>query len=172
MDASFHFKHNYVTPFTVLYNAIVCKTAIVSVNVIINSFTQNYLIVHSIMHVIFNQLFVCDTILIDGNCQQHNRSLVTLVVLSDLCQENNYCKTASLNACGLLLSLWTNLENISRILIFADLDLPRNCAKIGRCENFPFYGNSQIKTKKNLKPFTLQALCKDPSSTLCILKEI
>ena len=56
MDASFHFKQNYVTPFTVLYNAIVCKTAIVSVNVIINSFTQNYLIVHSIMHVIFNQL--------------------------------------------------------------------------------------------------------------------
>ena len=45
-----------IKPFTVLYNAIVCKTAIVSVNVIINSITQNYLIVHSIMHVIFNQL--------------------------------------------------------------------------------------------------------------------
>ena len=57
MDASFHFKQNYVSPFTVLYNAIVCKTAIVSVNVIINtSITQNYLIVHSIMLVIFNQL--------------------------------------------------------------------------------------------------------------------
>ena len=56
VDASFHFKHNYVTPFTVLYNAIVCKTAIVSVNVNINSFTQNYIVVQSIMHVIFNQL--------------------------------------------------------------------------------------------------------------------
>ena len=28
-DASIHFKLNYVTPFTVLYNVIVCKTAIV-----------------------------------------------------------------------------------------------------------------------------------------------
>ena len=55
-------------------------------------------------------------------------------------QENNYCKTTSLNACGLLLLLWTRLENISRILIFADLYLPRNCAKIGQRENFPFYG--------------------------------
>ena len=52
------------------------------------------------------------------------------MVLSDLCKENNYCKTASLNACGLLLLLWTNLENILRILIFEDLDLPRNGAKI------------------------------------------
>ena len=50
MDASFHFKQNYVTPFAVLYNVIVCNTAIVSVNVIINSITQNYLIVHSINH--------------------------------------------------------------------------------------------------------------------------
>ena len=33
-----------------------------------------------------------------------------------------------------------NLEYISRILIFADLYLPRNNAKIGRRENFPFYG--------------------------------
>ena len=49
VDASFHFKHNYVTPLTVLYNAIV------RVNVIINSFTQNYLVVYSNMHVIFNQ---------------------------------------------------------------------------------------------------------------------
>ena len=56
VDASFLFKQNYVTPFTVLYNVIVCKTAIVSENVIINSITQNYLIVHSIMHVICNQL--------------------------------------------------------------------------------------------------------------------
>ena len=28
-DASVHFKLNYVTPFTVLFNVIVCKTAIV-----------------------------------------------------------------------------------------------------------------------------------------------
>ena len=74
--------------------------------------------------------------------------------LSDLCKENNYCKTASLNACGLLLLIWTNLENISLILIFADLDLPRNCAKIGRRENFPFYGirvssfESSVKIRK------------------------
>ena len=87
------------------------------------------------------KIVVCDTILIDGNYQQHKSSLVTLVVLSDLCKENNYCKTASLDACGLLLLLWTNLENISRILIFADLDLPPNCAKIGRRENFPLYGS-------------------------------
>ena len=45
-----------------------------------------------------------------------------------------------MNACGLLLLLWTNLENISRILIFADLELPRNSTKIRRRENFPFYG--------------------------------
>ena len=44
VDAGFHFKLNYGTPFTVLYNVIACKTAIVSVNVIINSFTQNYLL--------------------------------------------------------------------------------------------------------------------------------
>ena len=49
-------QQNHVTPFTALYNAIVSKTAIISVNVIINSITQNYFIVHSIMHVIFNQL--------------------------------------------------------------------------------------------------------------------
>ena len=88
---------------------------------------------------IYAIIVVCDTILIDGNYQQHNISLVTLVVLSDLCKENNYCKTASLNACGLLLLLWTNLENISWILIFTDLGLPRNCAKIGCSKNFPFY---------------------------------
>ena len=28
-DASVHFKLNYVTPFTVLFNVIVCKTALV-----------------------------------------------------------------------------------------------------------------------------------------------
>ena len=60
--------------------------------------------------------------------------------LSDLCKENNHCKTVSLNACGLLPLLWLHLENISLILIFADLDLPRNCAKIRQSENFPFYG--------------------------------
>ena len=29
VDGSVHFKLNYITPFTVLYNIIVCKTAIV-----------------------------------------------------------------------------------------------------------------------------------------------
>ena len=29
VDASVHFKLNYVTPFTVVYNVIVCKTAFV-----------------------------------------------------------------------------------------------------------------------------------------------
>ena len=84
--------------------------------------------------------------MVQCNYQQHNISLVTLVVLSGLCKENNYSKTASLNAYGLLLLLWTNLENISRILIFADLDLPRNCAKIGR-ENFSIlrYGKTPLK---------------------------
>ena len=33
-------------------------------------------------------------------------------------------------------------KNISWILIFVDLELPRNSAKIRRRENFPFYGNS------------------------------
>ena len=32
------------------------------------------------------------------------------------------------------------MENISQISIFAVPDLPRNNAKIGRRENFPFYG--------------------------------
>ena len=70
------------------------------------------------------------------------------MVLSDLCKENKYCKTASLNACGLLLLLWRNLENISRILIFADLDLLRNCAKIGCAKIFHFtvYANYIIKS--------------------------
>ena len=77
-------------------------------------------------------------IIIDANYPQHNISLVTLMFLSNLSKEN-YCKTVSLNACGLLLLLWTNLENISRILIFADLDLPRNSAKIGQREIFPLY---------------------------------
>ena len=57
---------------------------------------------------------------------------------SDLCKENDYCKTVILYTCGLLLLLKTNLEYISRILIFADLYLPRNSAKIERRENFPF----------------------------------
>ena len=73
--------------------------------VIINSITQNYLIVHLIMQVIFYQQFFCDTFLIDGNYPQHNISLVTLVFSSDLCKENDFCKTVSLNACGLLLLL-------------------------------------------------------------------
>ena len=60
------------------------------------------------------------------------------MVLSDLCKENNYCKTAPLNAFGLLLLLWANLENISRILIFADLDLPRNARKLGDAKIFHF----------------------------------
>ena len=67
--------------------------------VIINPITQNYLIVHLIMQVIFNQTLVCDTILIDGNYPQHNISLVTLMLSSDLCKENDYCKTVSLYAC-------------------------------------------------------------------------
>ena len=108
----------------------------------------NYKLIHTkLSYCAFNQacdlksIVVRDTILIDGNYhQQHNISLVTLVVLTDLCKENNNCKTTPLNVCGLLLLLWTNLENISRIFNFADLDLPRNCAKIGRGENFPFYG--------------------------------
>ena len=53
-DASVHFKLNCVTPFTVLYNVIVCKTAIVQCKCI-NSITQNDLIVHSITQVILNQ---------------------------------------------------------------------------------------------------------------------
>ena len=32
VNVSVHFKQNYVTPFTVLYNGIVCKTAIVRCN--------------------------------------------------------------------------------------------------------------------------------------------
>ena len=32
MNASVHFNQNEVTPFTVLYNCIVCKTAIVRCN--------------------------------------------------------------------------------------------------------------------------------------------
>ena len=32
VNASVHFKQNQVTPFTVLYNGIVCKTAIVRCN--------------------------------------------------------------------------------------------------------------------------------------------
>ena len=57
-DASVHFKLNYLIPFTVLYNVIVCKTAIIQCkcNYKLNhTITQNDLIVHSIMQVIFNQ---------------------------------------------------------------------------------------------------------------------
>ena len=70
--------------------------------------------------------------------------------LSDLCKENNYFKTVSLNTCRLLLLLWTNLENILLILIFADLELPQNCAKIGQRKNFPFYGIQKNKDADQL----------------------
>ena len=76
----------------------------------------------------------------------HNISFVTLLFcLIYVKKKKDYFKTVSLNACGLLLLLWTNLENISRILIFADLELPRNFAKIRRRENFPFYGMSDAR---------------------------
>ena len=52
-----------------------------------------------------SQTVVCDTFLIDGNYPQHNISLVSLVFSSDLCKENDYCKTVSLYACRLLLLL-------------------------------------------------------------------
>ena len=78
--------------------------------------------------------------------------------LSDLYKENNYCKMVSLNAGGLFFLLWTNLENISRIFVFADLDLPRNSAKIGRRENLSFYGSLKNTLRVyilKLFPFTL-----------------
>ena len=81
----------------------------------------------------------------------HNISFVTLVFCLIYVRKKNYCKTVSLNACGLLLLLWTNLENISRILIFADLILPRNFAKIRRRENFPFYGNTLLQSDDLLR---------------------
>ena len=78
--------------------ALSVRQLLFDVIVIINLITHNYLIVHLIMQVIFNQLtVVCDTILIDGNYPQHNISLVTLLFSSDLCKENGYCKTVSLN---------------------------------------------------------------------------
>ena len=40
----------------------------------------------------------------------------------------------------IVINNWSNVDNISRILIFAIHALPRNTAKIGRRENFPFYG--------------------------------
>ena len=40
----------------------------------------------------------------------------------------------------IVINNWSNLDNISRILIFALHALPRNTVKIGRRENFPFYG--------------------------------
>ena len=43
------------------------------------------------------------------------------------------------------------MENILRILIFADLELPRNLAKIRQRENFPFYGIHK-KFGKQLQP--------------------
>ena len=86
--------------------ALSVRQVLFDVIVILYSITQNYLIVHLIMQVIFNQqFFKCDTILIDGNYPQYNISLVTLVFSSDLCKENVYCKTVSLYACGLLLLL-------------------------------------------------------------------
>ena len=45
----------------------------------------------------------------------------------------------------------SNLVNISRISIFADHDLPRNNAKIGRRENFPFYGTLPMFIPAHLK---------------------
>ena len=66
-DASVHFKLNYVTPFTVLYNVIVCKTAIVQCK-------WNYKLNHTkCSYCAFNyasdllSIVVCDTILIKGN---------------------------------------------------------------------------------------------------------
>ena len=66
---------------------------------------------------------------------------------SDLCKENEYCKTVYLYACGLLLLLKTILEYILRILIFTDLFLPRNSAKIGGRENFPFFGKKSLTNR-------------------------
>ena len=63
---------------------------------IINSITQNYLIVHLIIASDLLSTIVCDTILIElsnPNYPQHNISLVSLVFSSDLCKENDYCKT-------------------------------------------------------------------------------
>ena len=74
----------------------------------------------------------------------HSISFVTLVFCLIYVKYKDYCKTVSLYACGLLHLLWTNLEKISRILIFADLELPRIFAKIRRRENFPFYGISPL----------------------------
>ena len=76
--------------------------------------------------------------------------------MSDLCKESNYCKTITLNACALFPLLWANLENISQILIFADRDLPRNPTKIGRHENFPFYGIKPKPTRPKILNPTLQ----------------
>ena len=79
----------------------------------------------------------------------------------------------------------SNWENISRISIFAVRDLPRNTAKIGRRENFPFYGmlrqNSKrfykglyvtFKLKPNLKKNTvnLSSYCPSNEGHVSILK--
>ena len=59
---------------------------------------------------------------LNANIRISKYSLTYLLVIpvfwSDLCKENKYCKAVSLNAFGLLVLLWTNMENISRILIF------------------------------------------------------
>ena len=90
----------------------------------------------------------------------HDISFVTLVfcLIYEKSKSKNYCKTVSLNACGLFLLLWTNLENISRILMFADLILPRNSAKIRRLENFPFYGYVKDLRSKFMRVYLLSVV--------------
>ena len=137
MGVSVYFKLYYVALLTVLYNAIVCKTVLFRKSIIRNYQLNNTSELQSVV--------VCDTILIDGNYQQHIISLVTLVLLSDLCKRKHLLQNVIFErlwviALWLLLFLWANLENILRILIFADFDLPRNSTKIGRRKNFPFYG--------------------------------
>ena len=81
MGVSVHFKLYYVAPLTVLYNAIVCKTVLFRKSIIQNYQLNNTSELQSVV--------VCDTILIDGNYQQHIISLVTLVLLSDLCKRKH-----------------------------------------------------------------------------------
>ena len=54
MNAKIHFERNYVTSFTVLYNIMHASKLLFHVNVIKLNL-HNYLIVHSLMQVIFNQ---------------------------------------------------------------------------------------------------------------------
>ena len=53
---------------------------------------------------------------------------------------SNYCKLQPYTPLVLQHYFFQKYKNISRILIFADWHWPRNSAKIGRRENFPFYG--------------------------------